>query len=99
MVQAYEMARIEGTVALVGMPSVGETITLPAMSAVFSGKRLVGSAVGGSQVLRDVPRFLRLAEAGRLDLGSLVSRHIGLDEINDGIDGLHRAEGTRTVIV
>jgi S-(hydroxymethyl)glutathione dehydrogenase/alcohol dehydrogenase len=99
MVQAYEMARVEGTVTLVGMPAVGETVTLPAMSAVFSGKRLVGSAVGGSQVLRDVPRFLRLAEAGRLDLGSLVSRHIKLDEINDGVDGLHRAEGTRTVIV
>jgi S-(hydroxymethyl)glutathione dehydrogenase / alcohol dehydrogenase len=99
MVQAYEMARVEGTVTLVGMPAVGETVTLPAMSAVFSGKRLVGSAVGGAQVLRDVPRFLRLAEAGRLDLGSLVSRHIKLDEINDGIDDLHRAEGTRTVIV
>jgi S-(hydroxymethyl)glutathione dehydrogenase/alcohol dehydrogenase len=42
---------------------------------------------------------VRLAEAGRLDLGSLVSRHIKLDEINDGIEGLHRAEGTRTVIV
>ena len=36
---------------------------------------------------------------GRLDLGSLVSRHIGLDEVNDGIAGLGRAEGTRTVIV
>ena len=99
MVQAYDMARVEGTVTLVGMPSVGETVTLPAMSAVFSGKRLAGSAVGGSQVLRDVPRFIRLAEAGRLDLGSLVSRHIKLDEINDGIEGLHRVEGTRTVIV
>ena len=99
MVQAYDMARVEGTVTLVGMPSVGETVTLPAMSAVFSGKRLAGSAVGGSQVLRDVPRFIRLAEAGRLDLGSLVSRHIKLDEVNDGIEGLHRVEGTRTVIV
>ena len=99
MVQAYEMARVEGTVTLVGMPAVGDTVTLPAMSAVFSGKRLVGSAVGGAQVLRDVPRFIRLAEAGRLDLGSLVSRHITLDEINDGIEGLARVEGTRTVIV
>ncbi len=99
MVQAYDMARIEGTVTLVGMPAVGETVTLPAMSAVFSGRRLVGSSVGGAQVLRDVPRFIRLAEAGLLDLGSLVSRHIKLDEINDGIAGLRRAEGTRTVIV
>ncbi|HKY66533.1 MAG TPA: Zn-dependent alcohol dehydrogenase [Acidimicrobiales bacterium] len=99
MAQAYELARVEGTVTLVGMPAVGETITLPAMSAVFSGKRLVGAAVGGAQVLRDIPRFLRLAETGQLDLGSLVSRHITLDEVNDGIEGLDRAEGVRTVIV
>jgi len=99
MVQAYEMARAEGTVTLVGMPGVGQTVTLPATSAVFSGKRLVGSAVGGAQVLRDFPRFIRLAEVGRLDLGSLVSRHVKLDEINDAIAGLARAEGVRTVIV
>ena len=99
MVQAWDMARIEGTVTLVGMPSVGGTITLPAMSAVFSGKRLRGASVGGAQILRDIPRFIRLAETGRVDLGSLVSRHIKLDEINDGIEGLSRAEGTRTVIV
>jgi S-(hydroxymethyl)glutathione dehydrogenase/alcohol dehydrogenase len=59
----------------------------------------MGAAVGGAQILRDIPRFIRLAETGRLDLGSLVSRHIKLDEINDGIAGLGRAEGTRTVIV
>ena len=99
MVQAYEMARVEGTVTLVGMPAVGQTVTLPAMSAVFSGKRLVGSPVGGAQILRDFPRFIRLAETGQLDLGSLVSRRIGLDQINDGIEGLTRAEGVRTVII
>jgi S-(hydroxymethyl)glutathione dehydrogenase/alcohol dehydrogenase len=30
MVQAFDMARAEGTVTLVGMPPVGETLTLPA---------------------------------------------------------------------
>lgn len=99
IVQAFDMARIEGTVTLVGMPVVGTTFTLPAVGAVFSGKRLAGSVVGGAQILRDFPRFIRLAEAGKLDLGSLVSRRIKLEEINDGIDSLSRAEGLRTVVV
>jgi S-(hydroxymethyl)glutathione dehydrogenase / alcohol dehydrogenase len=99
MVQAFDMARVEGTVTLVGMPPAGSTITLPAIAAVFSGKRLVGSAVGGSQVLRDIPRFVRLAETGQLQLQSMVSRRIALDEINEGIALLERAEGIRTVIV
>jgi S-(hydroxymethyl)glutathione dehydrogenase / alcohol dehydrogenase len=99
MVQAYDMARVAGAVTLVGMPAAGDTVTLPALGAVFSGKRIQGSAVGGAQILRDFPRFIRLAESGRLDLGALVSRHLALDEINDAIDALRRADGVRTVIV
>jgi S-(hydroxymethyl)glutathione dehydrogenase / alcohol dehydrogenase len=99
MVQAWNMARDAGTVTLVGMPAKDATLTLPAMSAVFSGKRLAGSKVGDSQVLRDFPCFVRLAETGQLDLGSLVSRRVGLDEVNDAVYALHRADGVRTVIV
>jgi S-(hydroxymethyl)glutathione dehydrogenase/alcohol dehydrogenase len=99
MTAAFDMARAEGTVTLVGMPPVGETLTLPAIQAVFSGKRLAGSVVGGAQILRDFPRFIRLAEAGLLDLGSMISQRIKLNEINHGIGLLTRAEGVRTVIV
>ncbi|WP_262401807.1 zinc-binding dehydrogenase [Actinomadura sp. CNU-125] len=99
MVQAFDMARVQGTVTLVGMPPVGETFALPAVRAVFSGKRLAGSVVGGAQILRDFPRFIRLAEAGRLDLGSMVSERVALDRINDGIAKVRRAEGVRTVVV
>jgi S-(hydroxymethyl)glutathione dehydrogenase/alcohol dehydrogenase len=99
MEQAFDMARIEGTVTLVGMPASDATITLKATAAVFSGKRLAGSAVGGAQILRDFPRFIRLAETGQLDLDSMISHRIKLEEINDGISMLSRAEGVRTLIV
>ena len=55
--------------------------------------------VGGAQILRDFPRFIRLAETGKLDLGSMISHRIKLDEINKGIDLMTRADGVRTVIV
>ena len=99
MTQAFDMARAEGTVTLVGMPPVGETLTLPAIQAVFSGKRLSGSVVGGAQILRDFPRFIRLAEAGLLDLGSMISHRIKLEQINDGLALLTRSEGTRIVVL
>ena len=99
MVQAFDMARVQGTVTLVGMPALTDTLTLPAVKAVFSGKRLAGSVVGGSQILRDFPRFIRLAESGRLDLGSMVSTRISLDEIAYGIELVAKAEGVRTVVV
>lgn len=97
--QAYEMARRAGTVTLVGMPPMDATLSMSAFRTVFSGKRLVGSVMGDAQILRDFPRFIHLAETGKLDLGSMVSNRIKLDEINDGLDALHRAEGVRTVVL
>jgi S-(hydroxymethyl)glutathione dehydrogenase / alcohol dehydrogenase len=99
MVQAFSLTRTAGTVTLVGMPANTDQLTLPAIQAVFSGKRLQGAVIGGSQILRDFPRYIGLAESGKLDLGSMVSQHITLDEINKGIDLVHRAEGVRTVVV
>lgn len=99
MVQAFQMARKEGRVTLVGMPPADATLELPALGAIFSGKVVSGSVVGGAQILRDVPRFIRLAETGQLDLASMVSTRITLDEINEGVALLEHAEGVRTVIV
>jgi S-(hydroxymethyl)glutathione dehydrogenase/alcohol dehydrogenase len=99
MAQAFDMARANGAVTLVGMPAVGETLSLPAVQAVFSGKRLRGSVVGGAQILRDFPRFIRLAETGQLDLGAMVSHRIPLKDINHGLDMLTRSDGVRTVVV
>jgi S-(hydroxymethyl)glutathione dehydrogenase/alcohol dehydrogenase len=99
ILQAHDMARPAGAVTLVGMPPVESTITLAAVPAIFSGKRLQGSVMGDAQILRDFPRFIRLAETGKLDLGSMVSRRIKLDEVNDGLNWLGLAEGVRTVIV
>jgi S-(hydroxymethyl)glutathione dehydrogenase/alcohol dehydrogenase len=99
MVQAFDLARPHGTVTLVGMPPAGSTLELPAVQAVFSGKRLAGSVLGGAQILRDFPKYIRLAESGRLDLGSMVSRRVRLDEIAHGVELVARAEGVRTVVV
>ena len=98
MVQAFSLTRTAGAVTLVGMPATTDQLTLPAMAAVFSGKRLQGAVIGGSQILRDFPRYIALAESGKLNLASMVSRHITLDEINKGVDLAHRAEGVRTVV-
>jgi S-(hydroxymethyl)glutathione dehydrogenase / alcohol dehydrogenase len=99
MAQAFDMTRPAGAVTFVGMPAKDAELRLPAIGAIFSGKRFAGSVVGGAQIQRDFPRFIRLAESGRLDLGSMVSHRISLSEINDGIDLLRRADGVRTVIV
>jgi Zn-dependent alcohol dehydrogenase len=56
VVQAFDMARVEGAVIIVGLPASDATITLAAAPLMWSGKLLRGSVVGGSQILQDIRR-------------------------------------------
>jgi S-(hydroxymethyl)glutathione dehydrogenase/alcohol dehydrogenase len=45
-----------------------------------------------------VPELVDRYLAGDLDLDSLVTRRIGLDEVNDAFEAMERQDGIRTVI-
>ena len=62
--------------------------TVVAQELFLHDKRILGSFYGGADVRRDYPRLLALWRAGRLDLDSMISRRLELDEINDALDAL-----------
>jgi S-(hydroxymethyl)glutathione dehydrogenase / alcohol dehydrogenase len=97
--QAYAMARRGGTAIVVGMSAFDATVTLSAMELFYGSKTLLGCMYGGAQVRRDFPRLVRLVETGRLDIGSMVSRRISLDEVNDAFRAMEAGEVIRSVIV
>jgi S-(hydroxymethyl)glutathione dehydrogenase/alcohol dehydrogenase len=98
ILQAYEIARAGGTAVVVGMSRFDATVTFPAMSLFSGNKALLGCMYGSAQVRRDFPRFVQLVETGRLDIGSMVSRHIHLDEVNDAFRAMEAGEVIRSVI-
>lgn len=76
----------------------------PGSSVAVIGRRVLRQAAGrlGGRRSPDparLPRFIRLAEAGLLDLGSMIFHRIKLEDINDGLALLTRSEGTRTVVL
>jgi S-(hydroxymethyl)glutathione dehydrogenase / alcohol dehydrogenase len=97
--QAFSSARRGGTAVVVGMPRMDSMVTLPGFAMFYEEKRLLGCVYGSAQVRRDFPRFIDLVEHGRLDLGSMVSRHIKLDEVNDAFTAMKAGEVIRSVIV
>jgi S-(hydroxymethyl)glutathione dehydrogenase/alcohol dehydrogenase len=97
--QAYKSARRGGTVVIVGMPRVDAKVTLSAWGLFYDEKRTLGCYYGSAQVQRDFPRFVELVETGRLDIGSMVSRRIKLDEVNDAFRAMEAGEVIRSVIV
>jgi S-(hydroxymethyl)glutathione dehydrogenase/alcohol dehydrogenase len=96
--QAYATARRGGTVVVVGMPRMEAMVTFPAFGLFYDEKRTLGCVYGSSQVRRDFPRFVELVETGRLDLATMVSRRIKLEEVNEAFRAMEAGEVIRSVI-
>lgn len=80
---AWDMTRMGGRLALVGVPSSDQLADLPLVDMVRSGKQVLGCVYGASDGQRDIPRYVALAEAGRLDLAALVGQLVAFDDMVD----------------
>ena len=93
-----QSTRNGGTTVVVGADaSLASASFLPVLLATY-GKRIVGSLLGDCHPQRDIPKFMALWRAGKLDLDSMISHRLDLVEINDGLDHLRNARGIRTVL-
>jgi S-(hydroxymethyl)glutathione dehydrogenase / alcohol dehydrogenase len=99
LTSAFELIRPGGTIIMVGVQEHGARIQWSPLDMLMQGKTLRGCWYGGADVRVEFPRLIRLAESGRLDLASMVSRRITLDQVNDGLDAIERGEVIRSVIV
>jgi S-(hydroxymethyl)glutathione dehydrogenase/alcohol dehydrogenase len=96
---AVKATRRGGTTCVVGAAMPGDNLTLSAYDLFMNAKTLVGCQYGSVVPGRDFPMLLDLWRGGRLPLDRLVSRRVGLDEVNDAFDDLTHGRGIRTVIV
>jgi S-(hydroxymethyl)glutathione dehydrogenase / alcohol dehydrogenase len=99
MLQTYRSVRRGGTAVMIGMPRHDDRIEFSAFELFVGEKQLASSVYGTTQVRRDFPRLVTMAESGHLDLASLVSRRFSLDQVNDAIAAMERGEVIRAVLV
>lgn len=97
--QAVTLVRRGGAVVMLGMPRHDSEIRVPALKFFAEGKRILVSKYGDAQVRRALPTLVALAEAGRIDLGALVTRRIGLHEVDDALRAMVAGEVIRSVVV
>jgi S-(hydroxymethyl)glutathione dehydrogenase / alcohol dehydrogenase len=97
--QAFAMLARGGTATVVGMVPEGQMLEIPGDQLMADEKRLIGSNMGSNRFRLDIPVYVDLYLEGRLKLDELVSREIGLDEVNEGYEALNRGETARSVIV
>ncbi|MEU6646289.1 alcohol dehydrogenase catalytic domain-containing protein [Saccharomonospora sp. NPDC046836] len=87
-----------GRTVTVGLPAAGANLSVSPLSLVTEGRSLIGSYVGSGVPRADIQAYARMFQAGDLPLDRLISGHIGLDQINEGMDALHRGDVLRQII-
>jgi S-(hydroxymethyl)glutathione dehydrogenase/alcohol dehydrogenase len=95
---AVKVLRRGGTATILGMMPLSEKVGLGAMD-LLSGKKLQGAIMGGNRFPVDIPRLVDFYMRGLLDLDSIISERIPLEQINEGFDKMKRGDSARSVIV
>jgi len=99
ILQAYHATRRGGTVVVVGVTALDQSVPIPAAMLVMEEKRVIGSLYGSANPQRDMPMLIDLYTRGRLNLDELVTRRIALDEVNAAFDAMEAGDVARSVIV
>jgi S-(hydroxymethyl)glutathione dehydrogenase / alcohol dehydrogenase len=87
-----------GALVLVGMPAIDTTTSVSTFHLADQGQRILGSNFGSAIAALDFPMIADQFLAGRLPIGTLVGRSVGLDEIEQAFADMRSAVGARTIL-
>ena len=87
MQQAWQMTRRGGSLMYLGFGQVG-TVSYPASDFANRGRNVYAGQQGGLNMMRDLPRIVRMVERGQIDLKSLVTSSWRLDQVRQALQVL-----------
>ena len=98
MRQAVEAAREAwGLATMCGVAGKGETLDV-VPRFLITGRRVTGSSFGGVKGRTQVPLLVDRWLEGEIDVESLISHRLTLDEVERGFELMERQDGIRSVI-
>jgi S-(hydroxymethyl)glutathione dehydrogenase/alcohol dehydrogenase len=98
MRQAVEAAREAwGLATMCGVAGKGETLDI-VPRFLITGRRVTGSSFGGVKGRTQVPQLVDRWLAGEIDVDTLISHRISLDDVQLGFELMERQDGIRSVI-
>lgn len=95
---AYEVLARGGTAVVAGQVADGVKISIDPFVMSDQELSLIGSNYGSSKPAIDFPLLVEHYMHKRIDLDSLVTQVISLEEINEGFDEMKQGIGIRSVI-
>ena len=97
--QAALLVAKTGALVLAGMPPDGDLVKLNATTIANNHQRVLGSKMGGAKLRTDMPRLLRMHDAGKLKLAELIGGRYPLRDINAAVADARKGGAARNVIL
>jgi len=99
MAQAVETARFGwGLCTIAGVAGKGETLDI-VPRWLIQGRRVQGASFGGVRGRDQVPELVDRSLAGEIDVASLITHRLRLDDVNHAFELMHAQDGIRSVLV
>lgn len=86
-----------GTCVLLGVEPAGAELSFPPVLARY-GRTIKGSYFGGVHGRTGLARYVQMHLDGILDIGSMISHRLGIEEINRGFTMMADGTSSRTVV-
>lgn len=86
-----------GVSVIVGVAGAGQEISTRPFQLV-TGRVWKGTAFGGAKGRTDVPKIVDWYMDGKIDIDSLVTQVMPIDQINEAFELMHKGESIRTVL-
>ncbi|GIF19058.1 S-(hydroxymethyl)glutathione dehydrogenase/alcohol dehydrogenase [Actinoplanes tereljensis] len=96
--QAMQMLGKGGGLYLIGVGAMDAGLELSALVALSNSQKVQGVYMGSSELKRDIPLYAAMYIQGRMNLDDLITKQIGLADINAGYDSLKDPTTARVVI-
>lgn len=96
--QVVDLIAPGGHAVLVGMPNVNVRAEISPFMMVLQEKKLTGSIYGSVRATVDFPLLCDLYMSGKLDLDSMISKTIALEDVNKAFEDLVQGSVARSVI-
>jgi S-(hydroxymethyl)glutathione dehydrogenase / alcohol dehydrogenase len=86
-----------GTSIVIGVAEAGKEISTRPFQLV-TGRNWRGTAFGGARGRTDVPKIVDWYMEGKIDIDSLITHKLPLEEINTAFDLMHEGKSIRSVV-
>jgi len=94
---AYNLTQAKGKTILVGVPRKGDNISIYSLPLHFK-KILTGSEGGDAEPHNDIPRYVRLVQAGKFSLNGLITHEFKLEQIDEAIALVRAGDAGRVIV-